>query len=351
MEYRQIRVLGHLYIIGIHFLINFQLIGQEPYREIIETDSSNIEIGRNSYYRIYKETYKKNDSIWYNVTFIDDTTKLNTEGWYLKNGKHLGIWKEYNKDGDLIYSHDYDNNTIEVNRDLYPYHDILENMKLIADSLIIDAYGKEFMDMHVRFNFDFSAYFRYKAKYSWSEDSMWTSRYLGSWTKPLESKPNEFLIRYEVRLYDDDEKNIELGILLDSLGRYIPSEDDLWNNYGFEHVKPEHKKFVINKSKAINIAKQNGLILSDSSIIEEFLFWENFRERKYFNGQFRYYITDLVGKDIYQVSKERQGVKYKYMVYIFNPWTGEFVEKKKMKIEREWENGHGLSSGLQPDEE
>jgi len=39
------------------------------------------------------------------------------------------------------------------------------------------------------------------------------------------------------------------------------------------------------------------------------------------------------------------------MVYVFNPWTGDFIEKKKMKSVREWEEGHGLSTGLIPDNE
>ena len=39
------------------------------------------------------------------------------------------------------------------------------------------------------------------------------------------------------------------------------------------------------------------------------------------------------------------------MVYVFNPWTGAFVEKNKMKAIREWEKLSGSSSGLIPDNE
>ncbi len=323
--------------------------GQKPFREITETDSSKIEIIRNSVYRVYEETYKKSDSVWYSVSFIDDTTKLNTDGWQLKNGGRLGTWKEYNREGDLLYTRNYDKHTCVVNPKHYPYHHILEKMKTIADSLIIAAYGKEFMNNHIVFEFDCYAYNHYKTKFGCCKDSMWTDDYLGSWTEPMKSKPNSFKLRYEVRLHKTDEKSIELGMDLDSLGNYIPSSDDFWNNYGFELVNPENKNFVLDKSKAIAIAKQNGLTLSDSSKIDEFLFWENFKKQQYYNGQFRYHITDFVGQEKYHVSNDRQGVKYKYMVYIFNPWTGEFVEKKKMKSIREWENGHGLSTGLQPD--
>lgn len=333
------------------FLSITSAYGQKPFREIIETDSSKIEITRNWIYQVYEETYKRKDSVWYSVSFIDDTTKLNTEGWQLKSGKHIGTWKEYNRDGNLLYTWDHDNHTCIVNPELYPYHHILEKMKTIADSLIIAAYGKEFMDNHIVFEFNCYAYNHYKSKFGCCEDSMWTHEYLGSWTEPMRSKPNSFKFRYQVRLNVTDENSIELGMDLDSLGNYIPTSDDFWNNYGFELVNSKNKMFVLDKTKAIAIAAENGLVLTDSSKIDEFLFWENFKKQEYYNGQFRYYISDLIGQETYQVSKERQGIKYKYMIYIFNPWTGEFVEKKRMNSVREWENGHGLSTGLKPDNE
>jgi len=333
-------------LISIAIILSFaSAFGQKPFREIIETDSSKIEIIRNSVYRVYEETYKKNDSVWYNVTYIDDTTKLNTEGWKQKSGKQLGTWREYNRKGDLLYTRNHDKHTCVVNPKLYPYHQTLEKMKIIANSLIIDAYGKEFMDKHIVFEFDCYAYNKKRIKIG--KDSIWTKDYLGSWTEPMKSKPNTFLLRYEVRLNPTDKNSIELGVCFDDKGNYVASSDDTWNNYGFELVKPGHKEFVLDKTKAIAIAKQNGLVESDSSKIDEFLFWENFKKQQYYNGQFRYYITELIGQENYQISKERQGIKYKYMGYIFNPWTGEFVEKKKMKSIREWENGNGLSTELQ----
>jgi len=233
------------------------------------------------------------------------------------------------------------------------YQQILEKMKLVADSLIIDAYGKEFMDKHIVFNFDCYAYNNHKTKYNWSEDSVWTEDYLGTWGGTMESKPNLFLFRYEVRLNSTDKNFIELGICLDDKENYVASSDDFWNNYGFELVKPENKKFILDKPKAISVAKQNGLVESDtdSSKIDEFLFWENFKKQQYYNGQFRYYITELIGQEYYQKSEERQGIKSKYMVYVFNPWTGEFVEKKKMKSIHEWGGFSGFSTGLLPDDE
>jgi hypothetical protein len=341
-------MMKNLYFIALLFL-SASANGQQPFEENIETDSSNINIIRNSVYRVYTETFKKKDSVWYNVTYIDDTTKLNTEGWELKNGRRLGTWKEYDRGGNLLFTQNHDKHTCVVNPKLFPYHKTLEKMKQTADKMIIDAYGKQFMDKHIVFNFDCYAYNKYKTKFGCCEDSMWTEDYLGSWTEPMTSKPNSFLFRYEVRLNPTDEKSIELGICLDEKGNYVPSEDDMTNNYGFEEIKNQRKNFIIDKTKAIETARKVGLKETITSKIDEFLFWENFRKQKYYNGQFRYYIAELVEQKEYKKSEQRQGIVYRYMVYVFNPWTGEFIEKKKMKAIREWEELSGSSTGLLPD--
>jgi len=130
---------------------------------------------------------------------------------------------------------------------------------------------------------------------------------------------------------------------------YVPSSDDFWNNYGFENVNGEKKTFKIDINSAIEVAKQHGLIVTDSSNISEFLTWENFKKQTFYNGQFRYYITDLTSKTEYKSGQDRQGIIYRYDVYSFNPWTGEFVEKKKMKSRHEWDKASGHSTGLMPD--
>lgn len=302
----------------------------------IKTDSSQIKIIRNSVYRIYEETYTNKDSIWYSVYFIKDTTQLNTEGWKRKNGEKFGIWKEYTIDKQLLYTWDHDEGVCEVNKDLYPYHDILEKVKLKCDSLIIAVYSRDFFDRHVKFDFNCYAYRK--------------NKYLGSWTEPLEGKPSSFKFRYKVKLKKSDDGYVELGMDLDSLGNYVPSKDDFWNNYGFEKVDSNKKKFVIEISKAIETAKTHGLNLTDTSKISEFLTWENFKKQTFYNGQFRYYITDFTGSTSYTKGENRKGVINRYDVYIFNPWTGDYIEKKKMKTIDEWEKYSGYSTGLLPDD-
>jgi hypothetical protein len=320
-------------------------------RQNISTDSSDIEIIRNSEYHIYEETYKNKDSVWYSVHFIKDTTRLNTEGWKRKNGNRLGIWNEYNYDGQWLFRWDFDKGFCEVNKDYFPYHDILQRMKIKADSLIIATYSKQFFDEHVKFEYDCSAYKHYKTKFGGIKDSIWTHAYLGSWTEPLIAKPNSFKFRYQIRLKDTDEKSIELGMDLDSLGNYVPTSDDIWNNYGFEKVLSEKKTFKIDIEKATKMAMQYGLTVSDTSEINKFLIWENFKKQTFYNGQFRYYITVLTSKTEYKTGKDRQGIVYRYNVFSFNPWTGEFMEKKKMKSIHEWGKVSGHRTGLLPDYE
>jgi len=332
------------------FLLTLNTFSQiKPFKETIETHSSTIEIIRNSVYQIYEEAYKNKDSVWYSIHFIKDTTRLNTEGWKNKNGNRLGIWHEYNYDGQLLYIWDYEKGICEVNKELYPYHDMLKKMKTICDSLIISAYGQPFFNNHVKFEYDCYVYKHYKTKFGCCEDSMWTKDYLGSWTEPIKSKPNSFKFRYQIRLHKTDEKGIKLGIDLDSLGNYVPSTDDTWNNYGFEEVSGDKKQFKIDINKAINIAKAHGLVVTDSSKISEFLTWDNFKKQTFYNGQFRYYITDLTSKTEYTDGKDRKGIIYRFNVYTFNPWTGEFVEMKKMKNRHEWGINSGHWTGLRQD--
>jgi hypothetical protein len=301
----------------------------------IETDSSHIRIIKNSVYKTYTETYKFKDLEWYSVHFIKDTTRLNTEGWSIKDGKRIGIWKEYNFDGQLMYTRDYDNAVCEVNKSLYPFHDTLERMKTKADNLIINTYSKEFFEEHVRFDFNCYAY---------DEDG-----YVGSWTEPIERKPTKFLFRYQVKLNTSEWYDEMIGIELDEKGEYIPNEG-FWNNYGFENVKSNNKTFQIDKNKAIEIAKTKGLQVNNLEKVSEFLKWEKFKKAEFYNGQFKYYITEFTNeiKDIKDEGRSR--IVYKYNVYSFDPWTGEFIEKKRMKRVREWEKNSGFTSDLLPDE-
>ncbi len=332
-----------LIILCFTYITSFGQFSQEK----IETDSSFIEVTRNSVYKCWEETSKYKDSVRFITWFIDDTTQIHYESWSKKNNDWFGISREYKKDGTLMYEWDHDKGICKVNKDIFPYFDMLEKMKLKADSLIINTYSKDFLTKYVRFEYDGNASFGELKVYD--KDTVWSTRYIGSWTEPMTIKPNHFRIVYKVRLLPNVGKGIEIGIELDSLGNYFPSSDDRWSNYGFEDIKGETRTFNINIEKFKEVAISQGLVVSDTSEITEFLFWENFSKRKFYNGQFRYYITERTSKTEYKEEKDRKGIIVKYNVYSFNPWTGEFIEKKKMKSRREWGKNSGHITGLRPD--
>ncbi|QNR23840.1 hypothetical protein [Croceimicrobium hydrocarbonivorans] len=321
--------------IGTTFLILSSLTSFGQFSEQnIETDSSYIEIIRNSEYHIYEETYKEKDSVWYSVHFIDDTTRLNTEGWKTKDDQALGVWREYNFKGDLLYTRDYDQASCIVNKDFYPYHDLVEQMKSKADSLIISTYSREFFNKHVRFDFNCNFY----------DDQ----GYVGTWIEPIERKPTKFVFRYSVKIGESNWYPEMIGIQLDSVGNYQPTRG-YWNNSGFENVKSQNRTFQIDKVKAMEAAKEHGLMTTDPNKVTEYLNWEKFRKTEFYNGQFRYYIAEL-REEIKDLKENgRSSVVYKFNVYSFNPWTGEFVELKKMKNIHSWGESSGSWSGLIPD--
>ncbi len=156
---------------SIILILNSMCVYGQFSSEKISTDSSEIEIIRNSEYRVYEETYKNKDSVWYSVRYIKDTSQIKTERWKTKNNRYLGVWKEYTLNGTLMYTLDHFNGICEINISLYPYHDLLELMKAKADSLIISVYSLEFFKDHVRFD--------YKC-YAYDEDG-----YVGSWIEPI----------------------------------------------------------------------------------------------------------------------------------------------------------------------
>lgn len=62
------------------------------------------------------------------------------------------------------------------------------------------------------------------------------------------------------------------------------------------------------------------------------------------------YITEPAEEDVDIRKKGHSTVVYRFNVNSFNPWTGEFVEKKWMMNVHSWEQLSGSWTGLIPDE-
>jgi hypothetical protein len=302
----------------------------------IETDTSFIETRyykEYNYYNIFNEL--KNSKIKHYSEFYYDTKTLKEQGVFI-DGNSVGLWKEFFKDGSLKREIDYDKGVITFfDKKAFPFLKLQNSYKLNGDSIIKKIYSKEFFDKHVIWSLGSS--------YIYNDDES------GSWTDEFKRKPTKFLLRYNIKLegkiYDD---LIEFEI--NSKGQLIPNEYE--EVYGFEQLSENSPKtFQLNQEKAIELAKQKGLQETDSTKAEAFLHWEKSKSNSIYNGMFRFYVlikTHSI-KDIRPGG--RSGITDMFDVYVFNPWTSEFIEKKKMKAIRSWEEMSGSSTGLFPDNE
>lgn len=96
------------------------------------------------------------------------------------------------------------------------------------------------------------------------------------------------------------------------------------------------------------MAKQKGLTETAQNKPFSYLTWENATSKTIYKGKFRFYVAMKTATEKHINPKGRSTVITKFDVYAFNPWTGEFIGKKKMESYRGWEKGSGSSTGLIP---
>jgi hypothetical protein len=214
---------------------------------------------------------------------------------------------------------------------------LLDKIKSKADSIVIKTYGPDFYKKFVKWAF--GQCFIYFAEGGGAK-----------WTDTTTRKPISFLIRYDIQydqehLYDD---MIEFD--LDENGAFEGNKyEDI---YGFEKLTPgSPRTFTLTHAKAIQFAKQKGLVETDTTKAEAFLYWENFKTNNFYNGHYRYYVI-IKTRTIKEILPQgRSSITDKFDVYVFNPWTSAFIEKKKMKAIHSWEKMSGSNTGLLPDKE
>ena len=282
-------------------------------------------------------TISKNRNVVFYDYYYNGTTQLESTFTYDTLGNPIGIAKKYTEKGILECIMDYDKGEwIVYKKEEYTFYDLQSKMKLKADSLISKMYGYDFFKNHVVWSITGS--------YLSNENES------GYWTDKLKEKPTEFLFRYNVKLDKDNRYEELIEFELDSNGNFIPTSYE--SIYGFENVPDDSKGcFKLTFENAMKQAKQLGLIENDTTKAVGFLHWESFEKSELRNGQFRFYVT--IKTEIIEniVPNGRSSRITKYDVYSFNPWTGEFAEKKKMKSINSWGMFSGYSTGLMPDNE
>jgi hypothetical protein len=323
-----------------HFLILisvlFSVFSFAQENKKVETDTSIIEtMYHPDFNSIGVFNVLKDKSRTYYTEFYYDTKKLKEEGMFIGDTA-VGIWKEFSQNGNLIREIHLDKGIITYfDKKAFPFLELQNSYKLKGDSIIKKIYSQEFFNTHV--------------VWSLLSSSVYNDEESGDWTDEFKKRPTKFLLRYNIKfdgkIYDDI---IEFEI--NSKGQFIPNQyEDI---YGFEQLsKDSPKTFKLKQSNAIELAKRMGLQETDSAKAEGLLHWESFKSKSIYNGRYRFYVlikTNSI-KDIRPGG--RSSVTDKFDVYVFNPWTSEFVEKRKMKAIRSWEAMSGSSTGLLPDNE
>ena len=299
---------------------------------VATTDSSRIETRLYPGGREVKEILATKDLVYYRF-YRNDQTVATTTATHTKAGRPIGITRDYNDRGQLLYTVDHERGTWRVaDKHLYPFYEVQDRMRSKADSTIAAIYGRQFLLASTVWNVQGSAI--YNATES------------GNWTDRFDAKPTEFLFRYDVKLSPGRVYPELIEFKLDANGHFIPNEFE--EVFGFEK-RPQvpAPRFTLAYQSAIETTrKKSG---ARNQPLSGFLKWESFKKTALYNGHFRFYVPIKTGTLTDLHPKGRSSVTDQFDVYVFNPWTGAFIGKKKMKAVRSWEERSGNSSGLVPD--
>jgi hypothetical protein len=293
-------------------------------------------------YRVIK-TFDKSKDFIVGEQFYDNIKQIKEISKYDTVGHPIGIAKHYTKKGELQYIQNYENGEwIVYDKQSHPYYDLQTKIKAKADSLIIKMYGGDFLQNHSLWNIDGSYILK-------------EGRQRIRWTEFLKDEPTKFSFCYKVKLDSQNIYNSYIYFDLDNNGNFIPNFQGggmFFSGSGFENVPDSIKgSFRLNYNDALIEAKKLGLIETDSTKAYGQLFWEDFRKSSIYNGQFRFYIPIKTKTLENSNPNGRSSKTTKYDVYSFSPWTGNFIEVKKMKIFQWWEKDRSGFSLLEPDKD
>ena len=289
------------------------------------------------------KTFDKNRDFVVGEQFYNKTTQIKCISKYDSIGRPIGIAYNYTRNGELQYVQNYDKGEwIVFHKKSHPFYDLQNKIKAKADSLISIMYGNTFLHNHTIWITNGSYI---------SNDSEPRKR----WTEMLNDEPTKFSFCYKVKLDSQKVYNSYIYFDLDSNGNFQPNflgGGFFFSGSGFEKVPDSLKGvFKLNYNEAFIEAKKLGLIETDSTKATGELYWEDFRKSSIFNGQFRFYIS-IVTKTIKNLNPNGHSSKtIKYDVYSFSPWSGKFIELKKMKVNYWWDKERSGWTQLLPDRE
>ena len=298
------------------------------------TDSSSIVSTIYPGGREVKETVKRSGLTYYKF-YRNNKNVLTSTALYDHHNVLIGITKEYDNNGNLLYSINHDKGQwIIKNKSKYPFFGLQNKIKFKADSLVRLVYGKYFLLNQAIWNVGTSAI------YNKTES--------GNWTDSFKSEPVEFLFRYNVKINKNHIYKDAIEFKLNAKGEFMPNPYE--DTYGFEHLANKYPKgLTISPALAIVAAKHKRLASNKVSNPEAFLNWQCFKSNNLYNGRFLFYVIFNTKSVKFINSNGRSSITSKFDVYSFNPWTSKFIEKKQMKSVSSWEAASGNSTGLMPD--
>lgn len=201
-----------------------------------------------------------------------------------------------------------------------------------AKKILINLYGQEFYENNLILNLN------HLYKYSDTESENWCER--------MTSKATRFLIRYDIKLSDEDYYKEMIEFSLDNNGKIVFPFNLQTDVKGFQKVESTSPEFLSEQS-AVNKLLDLGILKENKGPDFESIIWkyDNDKQDKIYNGHFEYsilyktdYVEEVIGK------RNRQTTKL--ISYNFNFWTGEYLGSSKMKSIYEYGKNSGFSTGL-----
>ena len=277
----------------------------------------------------------KNRTKTYYRDYFYDNNKIHEESIFDEDGDEIGISKMYSHSGKLISIIDNDKGKwVYADVNFFPFYGLLNNIKIRADSFVKAAYGESFFQRNVKWVIGTSAIYN-------KDES-------GSWNDRFKKRPNKFLMRYAVKLDAAHSYKDMIEFKLDSTGKFAPNTG-IEEVYGFEKRNDSNNTFNLSYDQALEKVKQSENYKKGKNVTA-FLKWDMTTKDSFYCGQFRFYVIQHTKhKRKRNVNEDRRITRTYFNVWVFNPWTGEYLGQKLMFISDFEEKEGGFTTGLEED--
>ncbi len=261
--------------------------------------------------KVYKEDNEirefreiKGTEIGFYKRYDLNTKILREEGKYYKH-YYAGLLKFYDAKERLEKIINYDNNTKTLfNKKKEPYDEVFAKVKRKADSLLIEKHGLYFFNNYIIQNTNRSHYYG--------------SGTSGSWFEVTNYKPNEFLMRYDLKL-KDGERFLVYEFELDSNGNFKKESS-------IKTISNIKNNILLTIKSADSIALLNGLTEKDKPFTYEFECITDSLQKSRCYLQF-----SITGKPFERKNNGNEFTEYCYKINL-NPFTNEFISKEIIEI-------------------